>query len=267
MTVFNRREQTLACLDNCYRQFDSMRGDGKYTFSIWLVDDGSTDGTSEAVRERYPQVHLIRGNGSLFWNQGMRLAWSSAEESKPDFYLWLNDDTLLKEGAIASLMETSEFLKHRSIVVGTTSNAKGELSYGGRTKSNKIVVPDAEIPVPCYTFNGNIVLIPSSVHHVLGNLEERYHHSFGDYDYGVRAAKKGITRAVAAGVLGVCDRNPGTPKWRNAAYPLDERIKYLLGPKGRPPREQFCYDCRDKGVFWAVGHAISILFKVLFPKR
>lgn len=267
ITVFNRRDKTLACLDNCMRQFDSLAADGKYSFTVFLVDDGSTDGTADAVAAAFPSVRLIRSEGGLYWNRGMRLAWSEAAKEGYDFYLWLNDDTVLKAGALATLMETSEYLRHKAIVAGTCQAADGTISYGGRLKSNKLVEPDPVIPVPCFTFNGNIVLVPSAIYKVLGNLEPAYHHTFGDYDYGVRARKAGFARVVAPGVLAVCDRNPGPDKWRDASYPLKERYAALQSPKGRPTGEQFLYDSRCRGVFWAVGHMVSVYLKMLFPKR
>lgn len=267
LTVFNRREKTVACLKNCYQQIDAMKGIEAYSFSVYLVDDGSTDGTSEAVKELFPQTHVIRSDGNLFWNHGMRLAWSEAAKDNPDFYLWLNDDTLMKEGALSCMMETSLFLRDRAIIVGTAEDAEGKISYGGRRLSGKIVTPDLVLPVPCDTFNGNMVLVPYYAYKVLGNLEERYSHGFGDYDYGVRAAKAGIVRVVAPGILCECDRNPGVPKWRDSSYSLKERIQFLHSPKGRPPREQFLYDCRSKGAVFAVAHGLSIALKVFFPKK
>lgn len=267
LTVHNRREKTLSCLDNCFLQIDAMKGEGKYNFSVFMVDDGSTDGTSEAVREKYPQVSILKGDGSLFWNQGMRLAWSEAAKSNPDFYLWLNDDTMMKEGALYSLMETSEFLRHRSIVVGTCEDSNGNLSYGGRNKRGLLITPDPDIPIPCYTFNGNLVLVPRHAYGILGNLEQRYHHTFGDYDYGVRAVRKEVSRVVCPGVLAECGRNPGVPRWRDSSYTLRERFRYLNSPKGRPFREQFLFDLRDKGFLWAVGHRLSIYFKTIFPTK
>lgn len=266
LTVHNRREKTLECLQNCYQQIDSMKGDGSYEFAVYLVNDGCTDGTPEAVAESYPQTHIIRGDGSLFWNQGMRAAWTAAAADGQDFYLWLNDDTILSEGALATVMETSAFLRHKAIVVGSAVNAKGVLSYGGRTKTGRLVQPDPVIPVSCYTFNGNLVLVPSYVYRILGMLDEHYHHSFGDYDYGVRAYKANLVRVVAPGILCQCDRNPGVPKWRDRSVPLRERISYLHSPKGRPPREQFRYDCRSRGIVFAVLHGLSVAVKVFFPK-
>ena len=267
MTVHNRRETTLRCLENCWHQIDAGKNEGKYAYTVYLVDDGSTDGTSEAVRETFPQTILIKGDGNLYWNQGMWLAWDRAAAEDFDFYLWLNDDTLMNEGTLAALMENSEFLRHKAIIVGTTANSAGEITYGGRNKARRLMTPDPVIPIPCHLFNGNLVLVPRSVYLVLGNLDPVYHHTFGDFDYGVRAHKQGIDCVIAPGIAAVCNRDHGLEKWRDAAYPLKERWHYLHTPKGRPPKEQFIYDYRESGLLWAVVHGISIHFKVLFPTR
>lgn len=267
LTVFNRKEKTLECLESCYRQIDGLKADGKYDASIFMVDDGCTDGTSEAVKESFPQTRIIRSEGGLYWNRGMRLAWEEAAKEDFDFYLLVNDDTTLLDGALATLLYNSEFLRHRAIVVGTTANSSGTITYGGRTKGNRLVQPDPAIPVSCHMFNGNLVLVPKYAYQQVGNLSPVYHHSFGDYDYGVRAHKKGITIVVAPGILANCDRNPGPEVWRNAAYPLKVRAAYLNSPKGRPFHEQFVFDTRLKGVFYAIGHGISVRFKMLFPKK
>lgn len=267
LTVFNRREKTLKCLDICYRQIDAMKSEGIYDFHIYMVDDGSSDGTSDAVRESFPQTSIIRGNGGLYWNQGMRLAWDTAVLQSPDFYIWINDDTFLEQNALGTLMETSNFLKHKAIVVGTAEDSEGMLSYGGRTRYGKLVTPDPTIPVPCWTFNGNLVLIPAYVYRILGNLDEHYQHSFGDFDYGARAAAANIVRVVAPGVLCKCSRDTGVPKWRDRNYPLRNRIASLHSPKGRPPKEQFRYDVRSRGFLFALIHGLSVAIKVFFPKR
>ena len=267
LTVFNRREKTLKCLDICYRQIDAMKSEGIYDFHIYMVDDGSSDGTSDAVREIFPQTSIIRGNGGLYWNQGMRLAWDTAVLQSPDFYIWINDDTFLEQNALGTLMETSNFLKHKAIVVGTAEDSEGRLSYGGLTRYGKLVTPDPTIPVPCWTFNGNLVLIPAYVYRILGNLDEHYQHSFGDFDYGARAAAANIVRVVAPGVLCKCSRDTGVPKWRDRNYPLRNRIASLHSPKGRPPKEQFRYDVRSRGFLFALIHGLSVAIKVFFPKR
>lgn len=267
LTVHNSLEQTLDCLRNCYQQIDSMKGDGTYSFTVYLVNDGCTDGTAEAVEENFPQTRIVRGSGTLYWNLGMHAAWEEAAKDAPDFYLWTNVRTRMKEGALACLMETSMFLRHKAIVAGTAEDSSGELSYGGRNKSGKIVEPDPAIPVPCYTFDGKLVLVPSHVYRILGNLDIHYQHSYGDIDYGVRAFKANVVRVVAPGVLCTCDRSEHVQKWRDRSCSLHDRIAYLYAPDGRPPHQQFIYDCRSQGFVYAVVHGISVAIKVFFPKK
>jgi len=89
ITCHNRKEKTIASLKKLINQDDIDTLDVK----IYLVDDGSTDGTSEAIKNNFPQVNIIKGDGTLFWNGGMRGAFSKAMENGHDYYLWLNDDT------------------------------------------------------------------------------------------------------------------------------------------------------------------------------
>jgi GT2 family glycosyltransferase len=67
ITCYNRKEKTLSCLAAL---FNCIVPDG-YGFDVFLVDDGSTDGTSDAIKEGFTQVNIIQGNGNLFWNRGM----------------------------------------------------------------------------------------------------------------------------------------------------------------------------------------------------
>lgn len=265
MTVHNRKSQTLKCLEACREQFAELKG--KFDFTVYLVDDGSTDGTSEAVLEMFPGIVILKGDGSLFWNHGMIRAWEEAAKEDFDFYIWLNDDTILLPGALGVLLENSSYLRHKAILAGTAKDSSGRLSYGGRTRKGRLIPPDETIPIPCDTFNGNLVLVPRYAFKALGTMDPHYSHSFGDYDYGIRADKAGITTVIAPGVLALCDRNPGLPKWRNGAYTLKQRYCAIISPKGRPFREQFLYDTRKGNVLTAIAHFISLNIKVLFPKR
>ena len=264
MTVHNRKNQTLKCLKACREQFAELKG--RYDFTVYLVDDGCTDGTSDAVLEQFQDTVIIKGDGSLYWNHGMIRAWEEAAKEDFDFYIWLNDDTILLPGALNTLLENSYYLRHKAIVAGTARDSSGKLSYGGRTRKGRLIAPDDTIPIPCDTFNGNLVLVPRFAFRTLGTMDPRYSHSFGDYDYGIRADKAGVTTVIAPGVLAVCDRNPGLPKWRNRAFTLKQRYAAIMSPKGRPFKEQFLYDTRKGNIFTATVHFISLNIKVLFPK-
>ena len=98
LTCHNRKFQTLQCLESLFLQ---QRLNVDFRIEVFLVDDASTDGTAYETRIQYPEVNIIQGNGNLYWNRGMRLAWeTAASKNKYDYYLWLNDDTFLKPNAI-----------------------------------------------------------------------------------------------------------------------------------------------------------------------
>ena len=82
ITVYNRKDKTLECLQRLYNQsnLDNIK------IEIYLTEDNCTDGTPEAVHQQFPQVHIIHGNGNLFWNRGMYTAWEKAAKEDFDFY-------------------------------------------------------------------------------------------------------------------------------------------------------------------------------------
>lgn len=73
-----------------------MRRDG-LDIHVIVVDDGSTDGTSEAIAEQFPEVELIRGDGSLWFTAGTNLAIRAALKHDPDYILGINDDSIFDE--------------------------------------------------------------------------------------------------------------------------------------------------------------------------
>ena len=79
ITCHNRKEKTLVCLKSLFQIIQNI--------DVFLTDDGSTDGTSEAVKKIYPQVNIIQGDGNLFWSRGMYIAWKEAVKGGYDYYL------------------------------------------------------------------------------------------------------------------------------------------------------------------------------------
>ncbi len=69
--VHNRKKLTRECLASLQNQ------DTKH-FTVIVVDDGSTDGTSEMIRAEFPDTILLQGDGGLWWvgsiNKGIRYA-------------------------------------------------------------------------------------------------------------------------------------------------------------------------------------------------
>lgn len=255
ITSYNRRKITLSSLQALYKQ--------NAIFDVFLVDDGSSDGTADAVNSYYPDVNIIKGNGNLFWVGGMRLAFAEALKYNYDYYLWLNDDTVLEPDALPRLLNTHKLLIQRgcpnSIIVGSVKDpVTGAHTYGGRFRTDswfsntfKPVKPHHE-PQECDTMQGNIVLIPSLVADKVGNLDSAFVHTMGDLDYGLRARKLGCSVWVSPGYIGVCSRNSVSGSWADINLPWLERLQKVFQVKAFPIKSWTVFVKRHSGHFWFV---------------
>ena len=151
MTCHNRAATTVACLKRLFAAAEHLEG---WSCKVFLVDDGSTDGTGDRVRAEFPEVHVINGDGTLYWAKGMHKAWEAAiaERNDWDGYLWLNDDTELNEESLVQLMAAND---GESIAVGELQNAAGKIVYGVREGG---------------LFTGNCVLVPRKVYERMGMI-------------------------------------------------------------------------------------------------
>lgn len=263
ITCHNRRQKTIDCLAAL---FQSKLPPDCY-MDIFLVNDGSTDGTDIAVKEHFPSVNIVSGNGQLYWNRGMLLAWKTASKMHNfDFYLWLNDDTTLLKNAVDLMIVQALVCEKKQIIVGTTcSEITGEFTYGGYRFYNDKLIPNGTWQ-DCDYFNGNIVLIPNYVFKNVGFIDKRFSHALGDFDYGMRARKLGFIHLSSSEYLGFCERHERAPLWRDTSLPLKKRFKHLYSPLGKNPIEAFISDHRHHGIINAIYHFITLHIRVLAPQ-
>lgn len=260
MTVHNRKDKTLNCLQNIFNQ--AIPSD--ITIKVYLTNDGCTDGTIEAIQQLYShkQIHIINGDGNLFWNRGMIAAWNTALLYKPDYYLWLNDDTILFNDAIKKLINVANQYTNNSIIVGQTCDISNKTltTYGGRSKKwgHPLIDNKTNKPIECDTFNGNIVLISHKIFKNIGMLDPYFHHSFGDIEYGLRAQKAQICSYIVPGYLGKCARNNPIPIFQRKGKKFIERAKLLYSPLGHSPKEEFYITKK----YYSIFHAIAIYIKL-----
>lgn len=269
LTCFNRREKTLGALQSIFSQRQLI----SRQLSVYLVDDNSTDGTAQAVAASFPEVILLGGTGSLFWNGGMRIAFAEAMRRDFDYYLWVNDDTHLDPSALDLLLGTAQALEQdgkQAIVVGSTLDpARQSWTYGGVRRDFlwgavrlTTIHPSGAEPLPCDTMNGNCTLIPRAVVRKVGNLDPAFRHAIGDFDYGFRARSAGFEIYVAPEYVGTCAQNSNQGTWRDRNAPFPVRWRNLVSIKGLPFREWALYTRRHYGALWPL-YTISPYVKTI----
>jgi GT2 family glycosyltransferase len=272
LTCFNRRDITLKCL----RGLATQTGIEDLSLEVFLVDDGSTDGTSDAVAREFPKVHLIQGNGSLFWNGGMHKAFGVAMRQNFDGYIWLNDDTSLYPDAISRLIAAYRRCKPELdsvILVGSVQDPEtGSHTYGGVSRRPRgfaldftPVPPSKDAILACDSSHANFTFVSAAVAKKIGNFDTVFQHNFGDFDYGFRATKQGVPVRIAPGYFGTCAFNTSNGSWKNPALSLAQRWKIINSPKGLPAREWIPYTRRHFGWRWPL-YALSPYIKMLFGR-
>jgi len=99
IVTFNRRADVERCIESILVDLRGIEAE------ILVLDNGSTDGTPEMIASRYPLVRMTRWSA----NRGLAPALRHiVDESKGDWLLFLDSDTVLKCGCIAKLIEFAE---------------------------------------------------------------------------------------------------------------------------------------------------------------
>lgn len=271
MACYNRKTQTMACLSSLFaQQLPDI------SLQVWLLDDASTDGTADAVSQQFPQVRVLKGSGNMYWTKGMRYCWEQALNEPADFYLWLNDDVILQNDAVARLVlcYQQEYLAGVGAVIGTLQDKMtSNWSYGGRKISNslfplsigRVIAPEKHVQ-ECDYVNGNFCLIPAAAVAKIGIFSHQFTHKMGDFDYSVRLKRAGFRLLIAPGCYGVCALHPVKGSLKDPSIPLSVRVTLMADQSKCPAIDEWLIFIRQYGgPFWPFLYLKAIVGR-MFPK-
>lgn len=255
MTCHNRREKTLACLHSL---LDG--GSESCVVDVYLVDDGSTDGTGQAVKDQFPYINVLQGDGNLFWNRGMYKAFSTAVQTGYDFYLWVNDDIIFYPNAIDKLLQSYVFLskdKKDIIITGPTMDSSGTYNTYGGFGPKKSIKPYDAVRIymsdqyqECLIFHGNCVFIAREVVEKIGVNDPYYEHGYGDVDYSLMAARAGCKCWLANFPVGICERHDESFVFLDETAPMRERLNSLHERVNHPRKDEKYISKKFYGIWW-----------------
>jgi GT2 family glycosyltransferase len=197
LPVHNRRQTTV-----CF--VEALKLQTWREFQLILIDDGSTDGTADAVRAIYPGVVVVSGDGTWWWagslDQGCRYLACSGVRSD-DILLLMNDDVVIApqflEHALAEFREIQDTLLLARQVNATTGR---EIDQGGGVCVNldelRFAAASNPMEVNCLPTRG-LFLRWRDMCRTGGFRPKWLPHYLSDYEFTLRARKRGLQLRVA----------------------------------------------------------------------
>jgi hypothetical protein len=168
---FNTREMTLDCLRTLESDLAGIPSD------VWVVDNASTDGSADAIRESFPNVRLVECNFNVGFGAANNIAMRQA---RGRYFLLLNSDAFPLPGAIPSLIAYLDSHRQAAVV--------------GPRLLNK----DGSLQVSCYKF-------PTPLRAWLENLwisaAFPRHSGIGDYRFWPHDSERGVDFLIGACML------------------------------------------------------------------
>lgn len=179
-----------------------------------IVDDGSIDGTARFLKRNYPEVRVLRGDGSLWWTGSIFWAIEEVlkEAKKGDYILTINNDCTFNSNFISNLISVAK--KNKKTIVGSLiiedSKEKRIIDAGveidwSRGSFDPLIskaardIKDGKIvgrKVDALPTKGT--LFPIKVFRKVGNFDKKHFpHYLSDYEFTNRAKKAGFPLLVS----------------------------------------------------------------------
>jgi GT2 family glycosyltransferase len=222
--VHNRKAITLQCLKSLSR----IDADG-LEIHVIIVDDGSTDGTSDAIREQFPDAEVIAGDGNLWFTEGTNVGVRAALKHDPKYILMMNDDQVFDSGAIKYMVECAE--KNPRSVVGSllllwdtphkvfqVSPVWDSWAGGWRHWHNQTVWTVPKEPWKVDLIVGNCVLVPAEAVREVGLMNSKRYPNYGDAEYTPRMRRNNWQLLIEPKARVFCQPNDLPPVIRKLGW-------------------------------------------------
>lgn len=194
---WNRRDDSLAFLASC-------RALAYANYTTVLVDNGSSDGSLEAVAAAYPEVVRIPNGANLGFAAGMNVGIAYALASSADYVLIANNDTTMDPAMLALLVTSAE---HAGAAITAPAiyyfDRPEQLWWlGGRLRPLLLEVrpytspPHGLRPFAVDFVTGCAMLISRRCLEQVGSFDDGFFMYYEDADYCLRTHRAGLPIVV-----------------------------------------------------------------------
>lgn len=197
LPVHNRRATTVRFVATLAEQ--TWRG-----FHLLLIDDGSTDGTADAVKKLWPATTTLCGSGNWWWagalDEGCRHLKRSGI-ANDDVLLLINDDVEIDADFLARAMTEIRPLRNTLVLARQVDAVTGhEIDNGGGVRADlaRLRFTAARNPqeINCLPTRG-LFLRWGDMCRIGGFRPKWLPHYMSDYEFTLRAVRQGLHLRVA----------------------------------------------------------------------
>ena len=184
--IHNRIDFTRSCLT-------SLKSQKFKDFQTIIVDDGSTDESSEMLRNEFPEVKVINGDGNWWRTKSINVGIRDSIKQNPEYYLLLNNDLVVNDNYIFELEKLgTEFPNSIQGSLGIDIDNHDYIFPGRRFNKysgiSKVVENDWEGTM-INILPGRGLLIPTEILRKISFDDRLFPQNSADYDFTSRAFK------------------------------------------------------------------------------
>lgn len=176
---------------------------------IMVIDNKSTDGTPDAVEQRYPHVMVVRNNENLGFGRANNIGMQYALDHGYDAVLLINQDAWIEPTALGKLVEASRRHPRYGILSPIHLTGSGDnIEYGFSVYTgvkSKEAQPEADL-VQVPFINAAIWYMPVAALKQVGLFAKIYSHYGEDKDMANRMAYHNYRTGFLPRVYGCHDR-------------------------------------------------------------
>ena len=193
---WNQRQHTLNCIDSLVAALGEIEGQSE----ILIVDNGSTDGSNDALRERFPQVRIVeRGRNTGFTPalaEGLR-------RTSGEWILLVNNDATIERDGVRRMLEVGEGDPSAGAVAATIIFADGSdrinsagilvdrLGVGHDRLMGRPAATREKRPIEVHGACGGGALLRRAMLDDIGGVDESFFIYLEDVDLAWRARASG----------------------------------------------------------------------------
>lgn len=200
-------------IENTKSFLKSLDGQDYEEVSVIIIDDGSSDGTYEYIKNNYPKVKIIKGDGNLWWTGSLCTGIEEIlkRSLKSDYILTINNDCTFNNDYLSSLINVAKI--HPKFIVGSCVLSKknqsvwdagvyinwNPLNFYSDINVNKRDIENNVLYSSAFdTLSSKGTLFPVGLISKIGNFDSKsFPHYLSDYDYFYTAKKNGYLPVVS----------------------------------------------------------------------